>query len=247
MTSWLRNRLGIPGVIAVVALVFAMVGGAWAAKGVIITNINQISKGVQKKLKGQKGDPGPAGPQGPAGTAGAKGDTGAAGAAGKDGATGATGPKGNTGSTGPTGSTGATGAAGAAGATGPAGPTGPIGPLPSNATETGTWSFGAATEASDSLRVPISFAFPVPGAIQAHLLEPGKTTADCEGSAENPTAKAGHLCIYTGGEEPGAWFELGIYKLDGLTEGVSSSGAILSVLVAKKGALAFGSYAVTAP
>ena len=33
MLSMLQNRFGVPGVIAVIALVFAMVGGALAAGG----------------------------------------------------------------------------------------------------------------------------------------------------------------------------------------------------------------------
>lgn len=139
MASFMRNRLGIPGVIAVVALVFAMAGGAWAAKGVIITKLSQIKPSVQKQLKGATGpagQPGPAGPVGPAGPTGAKGAAGVAGA---------TGPTGLQGLKGATGGTGPTGPEGVAGATGPSGPEGSPwtvdGTLPSGEAETGAWKF----------------------------------------------------------------------------------------------------------
>jgi hypothetical protein len=79
MLSPLRNRFGIPGVISVIALVFAMIGGAYAASsdnGGKATSSAKAKKGPRGP-KGPKGDTGPAGAQGPAGPAGAKGDTGA--------------------------------------------------------------------------------------------------------------------------------------------------------------------------
>jgi hypothetical protein len=82
MFSLLRNRFGIPGVISVIALVFAITGGAWAAKGVIITKLSQIKPSVQNQLKGKAGPAGPAGLPGPAG---AKGDPGAKGGQGNPG------------------------------------------------------------------------------------------------------------------------------------------------------------------
>ncbi|MGC1850832.1 MAG: hypothetical protein WA687_00160 [Solirubrobacterales bacterium] len=90
MLSPLRNRFGIPGVISVIALVFAMFGGAYAASD----NGNDGGKATASAKKGPrgprgpKGPAGPAGAQGPAGPAGAKGDTGAAGANGQNGAPG---------------------------------------------------------------------------------------------------------------------------------------------------------------
>jgi hypothetical protein len=95
MLSPLRNRFGIPGVISVIALVFAMFGGAYAAS----------SNGGGKATASAKGRPGPRGPRGKtgpvgaagaAGLAGAKGDTGAAGANGTNGAPGTNGVDGKT-------------------------------------------------------------------------------------------------------------------------------------------------------
>ena len=91
MFSTLRTRFGIPGVISVMALVFAMFGGAYAASnssdGGKATASAKAKKGPRGP-KGPKGDTGPAGsagPQGPAGPAGAKGDAGNPGSPGANG------------------------------------------------------------------------------------------------------------------------------------------------------------------
>ncbi len=91
MFSPLRNRFGIPGVISVIALVFAMFGGAYAAtdssddgKATASAKGKRGPKGP-KGAKGAKGDTGPAGPAGPQGPAGAKGDAGSNGSNGTDG------------------------------------------------------------------------------------------------------------------------------------------------------------------
>lgn len=229
MFSGLRSRLGIPGVIAIVALVFAMVGGAWAAKKYVITSTGQIKPSVLKQLTGKTGPAGAQGAQGvpgPQGPAGAKGSDGAAGAVGTTGATGAvgaTGPKGATGLAGLAGETGPTGPSGTAGAAGATGPTGPEGSpwtaggtLPTGKTETGSWSFGKVTAAAvppefppfeESMYVPISFPIPLPAGLaepNVHFLEAGDAaTTECPGSPANPQAASGHLCIYTGKQSLG--------------------------------------------
>ena len=92
MFAKLRSHFGIPGVIAVCALVFAMLGGAYAA--------NNSGQGATASAKGKpgprgkQGKPGPAGPVGPVGPAGAKGDTGATGNQGSPGKAGEEGPEG---------------------------------------------------------------------------------------------------------------------------------------------------------
>jgi hypothetical protein len=150
MLSLLRNRFGIPGVISVIALVFAMMGGAYAASnngdGGKATASAKAKRGP-KGPKGAKGDTGPAGPQGPAG---AKGDTGAAGANGKDGTNG--GP----GSNGAAGANGKTVLSGAANPTIAVGTQGDFyinttsdeifGPKPSNA---GAWGAGTKLKGAD--------------------------------------------------------------------------------------------------
>jgi hypothetical protein len=105
MLSPLRNRFGIPGVISVIALVFAMLGGAYAANtsssGDSKASASAVKKGPpgprgKRGKPGPAGPAGPAGPQGPAGPAGTKGDTGTAGANGKDGTNGTNGTNGKT-------------------------------------------------------------------------------------------------------------------------------------------------------
>jgi hypothetical protein len=108
MLSHLRNRFGIPGVISVIALVFAMLGGAYAANNSGAGKATASAKAKQgpRGKTGKTGKTGPAGPQGPAG---AQGPTGPAGAKGD------TGVKGDKGDTGNPGSPGAPGGPGAAG------------------------------------------------------------------------------------------------------------------------------------
>ncbi len=263
MFSLLRNRLGVPGVIAIIALVFAMFGGAYAASN--DGGSATVSAKGKKGPRGKPGKPGPTGPAGPAGPAGPKGDTGAAGAngaAGADGAKGATGP---------------TGAAGTKGATGPTGPTGAPWPaggtLPPGATMTGAWSMGGhlpleaeqefepgkkftvQTPPAAVVPVPISFAIPLAADLdetKTTYLEVGATSTDCPGSATEPKAEPGHLCVYTG--KAGGFTAFDIYKLNSPRPfldpgtpipGASVSGAVLMLGATETGAHGFGSWAVT--
>src|ERR1700691_1348608 len=72
MFSALRRRIHLSPamVIAGLAVVFAMTGGAYAAKKYLITSTKQISPSVLKQLQGKAGAGGAAGAQGPAGPAG---------------------------------------------------------------------------------------------------------------------------------------------------------------------------------
>jgi len=108
MLNSLRTRFGIPGVISIIALVFAMLGGAYAATSsgkrhhkkaagtVVLAKkfSKKFSKAYSRAFSKRFAVPGPAGPQGPAGAQGPKGDTGAAGSNGTDGADGADGADG---------------------------------------------------------------------------------------------------------------------------------------------------------
>jgi hypothetical protein len=100
MLASLRNRFGIPGVISVIALVFAMLGGAYAASSSNDNGKATASAKAKRGPRGPKGPAGPAGPAGPQGPAGAKGDTGAAGSNGKDGTNGTNGKDGTNGTNG---------------------------------------------------------------------------------------------------------------------------------------------------
>jgi len=88
MFSSIRRRFTFANVAMTLALVFAMAGGAYAAKKYVITSTKQISPKVLKALAGKPGPAGPEGKQGPAGPAGKDGANGTNGVNGKDGATG---------------------------------------------------------------------------------------------------------------------------------------------------------------
>lgn len=110
MFSRIHDKLGSAGlIVAIIALVFAMVGGAYAAsddnsgatvsakkskkkkksKGVTPAQVRKIAKQEAKKFANS--NPGPQGPQGVPGAQGAKGDKGDTGSKGDDGEDGATG------------------------------------------------------------------------------------------------------------------------------------------------------------
>jgi hypothetical protein len=180
----------------VIALVFAMLGGAYAANNSGGGKATASAK-AKKGPRGPKGATGPAGPQGPAGPAGpagAKGDAGANGAAGA------------TGAAGPTGPTGKTGTNGATGATGPTGVSGFTKTLPIGQTETGTWSANhVRVQAATLVQEEISFPIPLPKKVKAVYLSPGETVSEtvkegCSWEFSNPEAlpKApeGTLCVF---------------------------------------------------
>lgn len=100
MRSRITRRLSYANVVATLALVFALSGGALAASHYLINSTKQINPAVLRALRGRTG---PAGPKGAPGTPGAQG------------------PRG---STGPSGPAGTTGPAGQSGAQGPQGPPG---------------------------------------------------------------------------------------------------------------------------
>ena len=113
-----RTRLTYANVTATLALVFAMSGGALAAKHYLINSAKQISPKVLKALKGRTGKTGATGKEGPAGKEGVPGATG------KEGLRGAEGGPGPTGKEGPPGREGAKGERGPEGEEGPEGPPG---------------------------------------------------------------------------------------------------------------------------
>ena len=197
MFSVFNSRFGIPGAISIIALVFAMIGGAYAASN------DGSAKKASASAKAKQGPRGPRGKRGPAGAQGPAGAAGIPGAPGLKGANGAEGPKGASGAQGLQGLQGAQGPAGPAGAPGATGPEGSPwtagGTLPSGETETGMWSIPPATEAGFAF-VPISFPIPLAAALPSsalHVLGPGEgETTDCPGTLADPQAASGQLCLY---------------------------------------------------
>lgn len=175
-----RRNLTPPTALAVVALVFAMCGGAVAAK-----NYSTGSAEASKKKRGPKGPRGKQGPKGLQGPQGPKGDTGERGAVGPQG------PKGDKGETGDPWTAGGFLPSGATvGGTWIAGVGPEILPGPT----------GAAAAS-------ISFGLPMKGLPVVKVVkkeqEGVEHATECPGSLIVPKAAKGVLCLYTAEEGPG--------------------------------------------
>lgn len=176
MLSRFKRQFGIPGVIAVVALVFAMTGGAIAARhyiaGPVARGDHVAAASKQKVVRGPRGPRGPEGPAGPQGAAGQ----------------GLRGPEGPAGPKGPEGSPWLAG-----------------GTLPSGKTETGTWVAGVlAAEVEpgkglggSSISFGIRLALPPTVLLIGKEKEGTEHAAECPGTVGLPLATKGNLCIYT--------------------------------------------------
>lgn len=260
MLSPLRNRFGIPGVISVIALVFAMLGGAYAANdsGDGGATASAKAKKGPRGPKGPKGPPGPAGPQGPAGAKGDKGDKGDPGANGANGANGVSltstefagdeEPEGEPceelgGSEFKSASSEPTYACnGAAGAPGPI-----TGVLPSKVTLRGVWAVPSAPseEAPEDIGafVPISFGLSLVSAPTGNYIDKDGTAkigsaANCPGTVAEPKAVANNVCFY-------ASIENSVEPTNAMPL-VTSGGAVMRFIVSEFGS-AYGTWAVTAP
>jgi hypothetical protein len=191
MISRIHSKLGTAGlVVAIVALVVALTGVAFAATGLNSKQKKEVTK-IAKKYAGKAG---PEGKQGPAG------------------AQGPAGPKGDKGEKGDKGDKGEKGLKGEAGVCSEANPECV---LPTGATETGAWSIG--NDDGPSI-VPLSFNIPLTTAPEflryvteaglERYLAPGPeikevTPVNCLGTAEEPEANPGYLCVYVLEQEGG--------------------------------------------
>lgn len=245
MFSNFKQRFGLPGVLSVFALVFAMAGGAVAAKKYLITSPKQISPKVLKQLKGKTGATGLAGA---AGLSGAKGDAGVAGPKGDAGAAGAAGAKGDSGAAGPAGPAGPTGATGPIGPVGPQGPAGPSGA--GSDTQSGAWALQARTGSSGFVPIAVSFptALASPIAISNVKVVPvgGPAPAGCTGgTAADPKADPGFLCVYTSGLFNARFASFGSDFIDAVEP--LRVGAVINIIIQAASPLASGTFAVTKP
>lgn len=242
-----------PGLtVAVIALVVALSGGAFAASGGLTKTQKKQVESIAKKL-GPPGPPGATGPAGPTGPAGAKGDAGQQGKEGQQGKDGAKGEEGEgvglttipTGTAtcderggvevklkkAPTGLPVCNGEDGIEGKEGKAGsPWAVGGVLPAGATETGTFALTGTTADTGGIRVPIPFAVPLNGvydATQVHWVT-GAAPKECKNKEEkvanaaNPAAKPGELCVFLSTGGLSETEFSGIFKIGA---GASESGA----------------------
>ncbi len=255
-----NQRFGTAGlVVAIVALVMVLAGGAYAASNAFtkkqIKQIKSIATSVAKP--GPAGPPGPAGTPGPAGAEGEQGETGKAGAPGKAGKAGSsvtvtTIPSGGTQCQGQDGALvneeGASGGvevcSGKEGSPWTAG-----GTLPPGATETGTWSITATEADTEGVLAPLSFSVPLPFVLQpefTHFVNEEKEEFSpfCPGTYVNPAREAmpGHLCVYLDTMVNTTFG--GIFKSTS-GEGTARGGALLRFTAPTGVAVADGSFSVT--
>jgi hypothetical protein len=220
----IREPFGTAGlIVACIALVLALTGAAFAAKGALTGKQKKEVEKIAKKFAGKPGAPGAAGPQGPAGAAGAPGKEGPQGEPGQPGANGKSVVTGNaTGGecaeggitvevegsgvkkkvcNGEEGEEGEPGATGATGATGEAGVIHPGETLPKGATETGSWAVSGEPVAFGPFQflfAPISFPIPLENHPIPVYNPEGNAEEHCTGNHNNPGAEEGYLCIFFG-------------------------------------------------
>lgn len=225
-----------------IALVFAMFGGAYAASN------SSGGKATASKTKTVKGPRGPKGAAGPAGPAGPVGPQGPAGANGKDGSNGTNGTNGTSTTTAAySGSECANGGVEVKSASptayvcnGEDGQTGFTETLPSGKSEHGVWNYNL----NAGNKVPVSFPIPLAAGAAVHFMPlGGQPTEECPGTATEPAAASGNLCVYQAVSSAEPTFLFGVNPED-FGEETGKSGVLLQFAGATNG---FGSWVVTAP
>jgi len=252
----IREPFGTAGlIVAMIALVAALGGTAFAAAKLNSTQKKEVEK-IAKKYAGNPGAPGAQGPTGPAGAAGKDGTNGTNG---KDGANGTPGTPGTNGKSVAveeiqTGGTECGGAGGAFveeeggstveicnGAPWAAG-----GTLPKGRSESGTWDvvtyhtpLGGGSEVGQT---SVSFGIPLKSTPIVKYVGEGEAgtahATECPGTPEAPKAAEGFLCVYISSEGAGSFvtFEEGVPY---------TSGSILKFTSVAAGLGASGTWAVT--
>jgi len=225
MLSRIHSKLGTAGlIVAVVALVAALTGAAFAAGGLTKQQEKQVKK-IAKKFAGKpgaNGAPGAAGIQGPKGDTGAKGDTG---------------PEGKQGNPGKNGLDGEDGACSEGN---------PECVLPSGGKETGAW---IATSAK-FIEMPFNIELSAAPTEVNFVKENGKelfgaghteerTPVNCLGTVVSPEPEPGHVCMYAQFETPDFKFNFE----ESPPPFTFKQGALVNV----SGSAGWGTWAVTAP
>lgn len=196
MLNRIHQKLGTAGfILAIVALVAALAGTAFAAKDVLTKQEKKQVEKIAKKFAGKEGPAGPQGPPGPQGAAGANGKDGANGA---DGTNGTNGKSVNTGSEAPGGNCAEGGSwfeiEGSGTKTFACNGESSSGPLGAGETEVGNWSF-STTNAHPY--ATISFPRPIASFKNIEWIGVGESEpTKCPGTVAEPKAASGQLCVY---------------------------------------------------
>jgi hypothetical protein len=135
------------------------------------------------------------------------------------------------------------------------GQTGFTSTLPKGDTETGAWALQSSkvTESPETVFTAISFSIPLLVSFDeqhALFVEPGSSAheAECPGSAANPKATPGNLCVYAQKVTKLSLIAVGPAAGELGEGGASTSGALIlmSTTPGEEG-FAYGTWAVTAP
>ena len=209
MFSRIRGRFTYANVVVTFALVFALSGGAYAASRYVITSTKQISPKVLKSLKGANGANGASGAPGAQGVQGSQGAQGPQGPQGPQGAGGPAG-QGVTSKTVTTkeaacnkegGSEFTAGSSKTFACNGKEGsPWTEGGTLPSGKSLKGEWGASISATGLNAMADFVSFGIPLSSVPVAHYFKEGETPtagSGCTGSAAEPGAEKGNLCVFT--------------------------------------------------
>lgn len=223
------RRFTYANVVVTVALVFAMSGGAYAAKRYLITSTKQISPKVLKSFQGMAGKagangvPGAAGPAGAVGLAGPQGPAGVKGENGLEGVSvSSTESKAKIGPCKEGGSEFKAASATTFACNGEKGKEGPAGPLleklPAGKTLRGAWATAGFGEAGfpnagfGKAKTGVSYDFPLSFEPNRHYIANGEgagegkeaaaiLSGECTGNKGTPGAAEGNLCVFGEDEE----------------------------------------------
>jgi hypothetical protein len=260
--SWLGLQLSYRNVVLTFALVFAMSGGAYAAKRYVITSTKQVSPSVLKQLRGKNG------------VNGLNGTNGTNGANGKDGVNGRDGVPGESVTSrdvklgeAPCNKLGGSEfKVGASTTFACNGETGFTETLPKGKTLEGDWSIEDRLPGTGvvegSAATAISYGIPLAEAPEPIYVKAGEAApVGCTGNAQEPGAEEGHLCVFAQFEgnieaPPGGMRICSAAQKNGLLSCLfgeisgtaDPSGAMIVAVDEKAGLLLVnGTWAVTAP
>jgi hypothetical protein len=233
-----RRHLSYANVVATLALVLAMGGGALAATHYLITSTKQISPHVLSQLRGRRGPAGKTGKRGPQGKPG-----GPRGPRGREGPIGVPGLMGVQGVEGPEGHKGVRGEKGDPGASAYA-------PLPPGQSESGLYSVNVGASPAkvefDSISFPVVLGSSLPRS-NIEFVPAGAAKPHCE---KVGSAARGYLCIYSNfnfGAEEGILPEPVFLNIEALKpeEGSGAHGFVMEWGEPAKGAHDLGTYTFT--